>query len=206
MFCFRWVEKFRPLFEAYTGPCRDSYRFWPGFLMFMRLGLYILNTLTPTFTNTPLQRKLTSFGTAAVCVIILSLSCIFPHGVYKKWPLNMLEFSFFLNLCVTSALWTVSEEDAIVYTSVCIAEMTFLGIFIYHAGAKMRSNFCECLKFKMWLIKLAQKIPFKHQIRLYCCPRETEDNDEIEALLPQPLPPVIRYGQFREPLIGDTNN
>ena len=49
LFCFRWVEKFRPFFEAYTGPCHDNYRFWPGFLMFMRLGLYILNTLTPMF-------------------------------------------------------------------------------------------------------------------------------------------------------------
>ena len=206
LFCFRWVEKFRPLFEAYTGPCRDNYRFWPGFLMFMRLGLYVLNTVAPTFTNTPIQRKLASFGTAAVCVIILSLSCIFPHGVYKKWPLNMLEFSFFLNLCITSALWTISESNAIVYTSVDIAMTTFLGILIYHIGAKMKINICDCMKFKIWLLKFAQKIPFKHQIGLYCCPKDTEDNDETTTLLSQPLPPVIQCGQYREPLIGDTHN
>ena len=39
LFCFRWVEKLRPFFEAFTGPCRDSYRFWPGLLLFMRFGL-----------------------------------------------------------------------------------------------------------------------------------------------------------------------
>ena len=31
--CLRWVERLRPFYEAYTGPCRDYYRFWPGFLL-----------------------------------------------------------------------------------------------------------------------------------------------------------------------------
>ena len=212
LFCFRWVEKFRPFFEAYTGPCRDTYRFWPGFLLFIRLILYVLNTTTLTFINSPSQRKLTSFGTAVICMMILSLSCIFPHGVYKKWSLNILEFSFFLNLCISSSLWTISEHytHSVVRNSVSVAMFTFLGILTYHIGvkvrSKVRSNACGCLKFKTRLLKLTEKIPFKHQVRLYCCPNESEDNDETTPLLSQPLPPVIQYNQYREPLIGDTNN
>ena len=211
LFCFRWVEKFRPFFEAYSGSCHDNCQFWPGFLLFMRLGLYILYTLSATnITNikTLYQRKLTSFGTTLVCIIILSLSCIFPHGAYKKWPINMLEFSFFLNLCITSTLWTIFEghhNQLIVTTSVSIAAMTFLGTLACHVGVKLRSKvtICRYLKLKTWLIKLAQNIPFKHQIGVCCFP---SNNDETTTLLHQPLPPVTQYGQYREPLIGDTNN
>ena len=42
LFCFRWVERWRPFFEAYTGPCNDNFRFWPGFLIFMRFVLNVL--------------------------------------------------------------------------------------------------------------------------------------------------------------------
>ena len=94
LLCFRWVEKFKPIFDAFTGPCRDNYHFWPGFLIFMRLGLYVLNYTTVSLTSIPAHKSLRFSGTTALCMIILSLSCIFPNGVYKKWPLNILEFSF----------------------------------------------------------------------------------------------------------------
>ena len=39
----RWVNKLRPSFDAYTGPCRDQYRFWPGFLLFVLLAIFSLH-------------------------------------------------------------------------------------------------------------------------------------------------------------------
>ena len=93
--------------------------------MLMRLVLYIINT-TPTYLPYSVQRRLTPFGTAFVCVMILSLSYIFPHGVYKKWPLNMLEFSFFLNQCTLDHIHEDYYYHAIVQTSVCIAMLTFI--------------------------------------------------------------------------------
>ena len=205
LFCFRWVEKLRPFFEAFTGPCRDSYRFWPGFLIFMRFGLYVANTTIVTFVNTPIQRRLTSLCTAIVCMIILSISCMFPYGVYKKWPINVLEFSFFLNLCITSALWTISEQHsyAVVYISISVVMLTFLGILVYHISARINLNICARLKPKVSLTKVIDKIPFKDRIKPYFCPSELEDDSERTLLLPQPLPTVARY---REPLIDDTDN
>ena len=206
LLCFRWVEKLRPLFDAFTGPCRDNYRFWPGFLMFMRLGLYVLNYATVVSISTPAQKTLRSIGTAALCMIILSLSCIFPHGVYKKWPLNMLEFSFFLNLCLTSVLLTIFEDHfhgIIMSSSITITMLTFLAILIYHIIAKIGSNVLEHLDLKKKLNKI---IPIKHRIEAYCCLSESSDNDETTPLLPHPLPTVLHYDQYREPLIGNTNN
>ena len=40
-----WVNKLKPLFDAYTGPYKDRYRFWPGFLLLFLSILFFLFTL-----------------------------------------------------------------------------------------------------------------------------------------------------------------
>ena len=94
-FCLQWVERLRPFYEAYTGPCRDNYRFWPGFLVLVRTGVYTMDSLIPDYSDELFRIKM--LVTVAVFIFLMSLACIFPQGTYKlkKWPLNVLEFSFF---------------------------------------------------------------------------------------------------------------
>ena len=40
-----WVNKLKPLFDAYTGPYKDRYRFWPGLLLFLLSILFLLFAL-----------------------------------------------------------------------------------------------------------------------------------------------------------------
>ena len=141
LFCFRWVERWRPFFETYTGPCNDNFRFWPGFLMIMQVVLITCINNRPSSTI--------SSHITVLSVIIMSLSCIFPHGIYKKWSLNMLEFSFFLNLCITSVSWTAFKNtyhDLLFYLSVSVALLLFLGIIIYHiiVRVKTKAPICVC--------------------------------------------------------------
>ena len=161
----------------------------------MCFDLYVLNYTTTLFTNTQAQRKLTSIGTASLCVMVLSLSCIFPHGVYKKWPLNKLEFSFILNLCLTSVLWTIFEDHyyGILSSSITVALLTFLLILTYHISVKMRPNILKHLNLQKFFTKLNERIPIKRKIEVYCCLSESSDNDETTPLLPHPLPPVLHY-------------
>ena len=195
--CLRWIDRLRPFYEACNGPCHDNYRFWPGFLLFMRGGFYVLNSLIPSYIDAMLQIKM--LITTAVLVIIMSLSCIFPKGVYKRWPLNVLEFSFYLNLCITSAIMGLSYNRHLkvsaVYTSISISALTFLGILVFHFHSQLKGatiykkNATRCL-----------------HSRLYCCTRrhknEDFDDDARESLLPhQPLPPVVKFNQFREPRV-----
>ena len=42
---FYWVRKLKPLFDAYTGPYKDRYRFWTGFLLIIRTILFLIFTL-----------------------------------------------------------------------------------------------------------------------------------------------------------------
>ena len=91
--CLCWVERLRPFFEAYTGPCNNNSRFWPGFLLLLQSGLFFIDIHRH---NMPLV--------AGFCFLIIPLACIFPHGVYKKWQLNILELLFVLNLIVLRSL------------------------------------------------------------------------------------------------------
>ena len=177
-FCLRWIERLRPFFETYTGPCHDNYRFWPGFLMFVRFCLTIFNV-----TRT---RKFSILVTTTLYVVIMSLSCIFPRGVYKKWPLNVLEFCFIVNLCITSVLLTIYGKeytDRTVYTSVSIAMLMFLVILTYHVSVRIKSIISGHIKLNSQFSKLTQKIPCMHQIGLCCCQKESGESDEITPLL-----------------------
>ena len=206
LWCFRWVTRLRPFYEAFTGPCRDNYRFWPGFLLFIKVGLFIMNSLIPQYNATITQIKM--FMTAGICVIVMSLACIFPYGVYKKWSLNVLEFSFFLNICITSGLLGLSRhrKNAIVYTSVSIAAMTFLGILVYHLHSQIKKTKIWS-KVTTWLSVRRTSTPFRYISRRK---RSSENNDvtdtdadERDHLLPQSLPSVVKFEDFREPLIED---
>ena len=94
----RWVDRWRPFFEAYTSPCHVNYRFWPRFLFFTQLTLSTFGSVLRTKPTVNLHII------TAACVVILILAFVSPTGVYKHWPLNVLEFSFLINLGILSTL------------------------------------------------------------------------------------------------------
>ena len=201
--CLRWIERLRPFYEAYTGPYRDYYRFWPGFLLLVRTGLFIMNYLVPSHIGTFFQIKM--LITAVSFVLIISLACISPQGVYKRWPINILEFSFYLNLCITSGFlsfnYNKQKNVSIIYTSVSIAAITFFGILVYHCYSQVKST-------KAWkklstrtsvrtrFVRNRTKQPDHHSDDF-----ENDEFDERDQLLPQALPSVIRFDHLREPLV-----
>lgn len=201
VWCLRWVERLRPFYEAFTGPCNDHYRFWPGFLLFMRTGIYIMNSLIPAWNDILFRVKM--LVTAAIFVAIMSMSCIFPHGVYKRWSLNILEFSFFLNLCITSGFlgfnYNRHHNVSIVYTSVSITALMFAGILTYHFYCQIKDTF-GWKKLLSWCSAQHQRVRIRH------CKRgsgveETRTGDEATSLLPNTMPSVITLEDSDEPII-----
>ena len=207
LWCLRWVERLRPFYEAYTGPCCDNYRFWPGFLLIVRSALYLMYSLIPTaYNNIFLQLKM--ILTAGIFVLVMALACMFPHGVYKKWPLNVLELSFFLNLSITSLILAFSYKKSLkistLHTSVSISALTFLGILMYHAHCQVRDR-------TGWSISTTWRF-VRSKITHMCNSRkksrvESEEtdhdssDDEITSLLPETMPPVLKFDNYREPLL-----
>ena len=197
--CLRWVERLRPFYEAYTGPCRDYYRFWPGFLLLVRTGLFIMNSLVPSHIGTFFQMKM--LITAVSFVLIISLACISPQGVYKRWPINVLEFSFYLNLCITSGFlglnYNKQKNVSVVYTSVSIAAITFFGILVYHCYSQVKST-KAWKKLSTWTSVQARFVSNRTKQLDH---HSDEECNERDQLLPQALPPVISFDHLCEPLV-----
>ena len=121
-----WVRKLKPLLDAYTGPYKDRYRFWTGLLLVIRTILFLIFTLGNPALN-------------LAAIILASLCLAFMPGVYKKAPLTLLEYSFFLNLSAVSvgtfySRYTQfsSNQAVLVCVSAGTALLTFSGILVYH--------------------------------------------------------------------------
>ena len=87
-----WVRRLKPLFDAYTGPYKDKHRYWPGLLLVVRVVLFLVFSVNV-------------FGDPAVSLLTIIVTTFCIHcfannfgGIYRKGILNMIEYSFFLNL------------------------------------------------------------------------------------------------------------
>ena len=189
-----WVNRLKPLFDAYTGPYKDKYRFWTGFLIFIRDFLFIVHALN-------------AFGTPDVnmgmTVLVCFLLLIILHGgIYKKWPLDILELSFFLNLGIlcTATVYVNNHggnQAAVAYTSVGIAFVTFLGILFYHTYTKTTSSYLW-RGFSIWLSR--RRNP---QVVLEPVVAEGDSSaEENEPLLIHTPRVVHMRDQYREPLLA----
>ena len=127
-----WVNKLKPIFDAYTGPYKDKHRYWTGLLLLVRILLFLLFSFNDIF----------GYSTNLFSIIV-TVACIFAYlsslgGVYNSWPLNLLEHFFLLNLMILSAgtlyMYAISVDNTAIVTnlSVGIAFVVFTAIILYH--------------------------------------------------------------------------
>ena len=122
----------KPLFDAYSAPYKDKYRFWTGFL------LTCLNVSFIAFSfNTLRDPALNLLITVLIATLLLTV-LLGLHGVHRNWPQDILEASFYVNLTTAAAVTLYVNQtnpgiQAIIgTTSVAIAFVTFMGIILYH--------------------------------------------------------------------------
>ena len=133
---FLWVNKLKPVFDAYAGPYNDKYRFWTGMLLVARTLMIILFTAN-TGGSVDLNLLITSVVSGA---LLLANS----NGVYKKWPYNYLESFFYLQLVVFSAgvayaKLTHGNIAAVVDTSFALTLVAFIAVLAYHVLHRVAS-------------------------------------------------------------------
>ena len=195
--CLRWVDRWRPFFEAYTSPCHVNYRFWPGFLFFTRL---ILSTFGSVLRTKP---TINLHIATAACVVILIFAFVSPSGVYKRWPLNVLEFSFFINLGILSTLVATfchssgPHASSFVIPSVSIAMFLFACIVLYHCVKRLMSN----NQFQRFLQSVAARKANLRGLKWFQVWKEVENEEEAEPFLNEQMP--HNFTRYRETLLGD---
>ena len=126
-----WINKLKPFLDSHTGHYKDHYRFWTGLLLLVRLIIAVLVSIN--FSNIVAAPMLV----VAILMFLLTAVAWINGGVYKKWPNNLLECSFFVNLGIFSVstvfvLKIGGNQEAVFYTSGTIALLEFFGIIFYH--------------------------------------------------------------------------
>ena len=133
-----WVAKFKPLFDAYTAPYKRNCRFWTGFLLLVRFGLFSVFTLP--FVDPELKLTLI----VSTCIVVQVFAWSF-HGVYESQAIDIINSLSILNLglfsAATNCLLTNGGDQAIaVYISVGFAWTLFSLIFLYHGSLSIRNS------------------------------------------------------------------
>ena len=132
---FSFFDKLKPFFDTYTGPFKDSAKFWTGLLLFVRLLLLIVNSLDYKDNVIPY------YAIIAAC-LILSTIMVFSRGVYEKRCLNIAEYFFILNICFVFLINTYkggpdSWKSTSSHLLVSCSLLAFLGIVAYHIYLKL---------------------------------------------------------------------
>ena len=194
-----WVNRMKPIFDAYTGPYKDQYPFWTGFLLLTRNILFLIFAFN--FTDEP-GLNLMSCALASLLILVLMTNL---RGIYKKWPLDILESSFHLNLGIVSVATlytqlTHGNQVAVIYTSTGIATATFTVIMLYHAFQKIRLfRCCDSEHTQYSPLATNSTTPNYNTI-----PGLNPNPDNLGELDQEGWPPVKRFNQLREPLLEDT--
>ena len=90
---FCWFNKIKPFIDSYEGPYISRHRFWTGFLLLIRIPIYV-TTAAVEVAHSNITLILVIF-VATGLVIYLG-----RFGVYKKWQYFLLELFLFVNLLV----------------------------------------------------------------------------------------------------------
>ena len=114
-------------------PYTPKYRYWTGLLLIVRVVLYLV--AATNISNDP-TFALTAISFTVCC--IFALSKLFGSRLYRKWPVDVLETFFYVNI-LSFVIFTwyslnspASGREAAAYTSVIITFIALLLIILYH--------------------------------------------------------------------------
>ena len=157
---FRWVNKLKPVFDAYAGPYKDKYRFWTGTLLLVRMLLIILFTIN------------TAGSIEVNLLIILVVSCTLllanSNSLYKKWPYNFLESFFYLQLAVFAgaAFYVKGTNRSITPVAGALIGLSltaFLAVVGYHIFCRISSLKTHCNRLKGYANVEEDNLEYVHQ-------------------------------------------
>ena len=134
---FKWSRnpKIQTFIGTYHIPYTSKVRYWTGLLLISRIVLYLVAAVNTS--NNP-----TIALTAIIFIVcfIIGLRLLFTNGssLYRKWPVDVLETFFYLNiLFLATFTWysldnPKSNKEAAAYISVAITFPVLLVILLYH--------------------------------------------------------------------------
>ena len=184
--CFRYVNYFKPLLDAYQGPYKIKFYFWTGLHLLVRAIIFGLSALDK---NTYLTISIILFG-----ILLWLTEKLSP---FKNQVNNTLEVLYILNLMAvfTISLHTTASKHTtgiIIGVLVSLAMFMLLCIIVIHVknccGTNIKENNCGAMikKLTSYFMTLRGASSPPKSIELVNAVPEVKYN----------------YKEFQEPLIG----
>ena len=170
-----WVQKLKLLFDTYTGPYKDRHRYWTGLLLLVRIVLFLIFSL-----NTRGNSNINLLA-IIITVLILLMYMVLAGGVYRKWSLNVIEYSFFFNLGIFAFATSYTKitqrgQTAVAYTSSSIAFALFIIIVAVHIITF--SQYCNWISIKI-VAKLRVKLSkLSSTLRKFSCKQGSSQHND----------------------------
>ena len=184
---FRFINKFKPLLDAYQGPYKDKFYYWTGLQLLVR---------TVFFGISSLDRNIN----IAISILLLSV-IIGLHGIMRPFKIkhkNYQEMLLFFNLhgLYVSLLYSQGTANSTaVNVAITIAAVHFCFIIVYHmityvCGGVIRNKIQLSVNtFTGWITRLNNKTHIQH----------FQLQDNIRDNIPEV---AFNYREYREPLVG----
>ena len=189
----RWVNKLKPLLDAYQGPYKDGFRYWTGLMLVVRI---ILFTVFASNVVYDMRMNLLAIITMLYAIVI----CFWNFGrVYKTIFVHMLEIFFILNLIVFAACTqflktskaSSQKLEYVTCTMVGSAFIVFWGIITYHSYHQIRNSRVVFVQYIITLCCRQRKIPKTP-------PNRHDPNEDVIHVSPQPTVTVVELCQLTE--------
>ena len=164
--------------EANHAPYTIKNRYWTGLILITRCYLFLVFAFN-VFGDPSIN--LLCIGSASA--VLLILTALLGNKIYKTVFLNILELSFNSNLCIVAmaTLYVRSaggNQNAVTFTSIGVAFVTFLGIVIYHLVQQLKEA-------PRWWRRICPS----HSNNYNPVPQTTADSEPEGAALPSPVDP-----------------
>ena len=181
---FRFINKFKPLLDAYQGPYKNKFYYWTGLQLLIRVVFFGISSLDRNIN-------------IAISMILLSI-IIGLHGVMRPFKIkykNYQELLLFFNLhgLYVSLSYTGSQGTT-VNIMITMAAFHFSLIIVYHmityvcGGVIKNKILLSANTLTKWITRLRSKQPQQFQLQDNIC-------DNIPEV-------AFNYHEYREPLVG----
>ena len=195
----RLVQSLKPLLDAFQGPYKDRFHWWPGLMLMIRIILFIALT-----ANTKHDPRL---SVVFVGVTVLPLALFSFRGVYKNKLLNLHETVMNINMIVF-VLWSffnysacgsktqfTKQQQATAYITISLFYIQFMAVLVYHIRKKVTD-----LGVPQYLFNVLRR-----QGETINDGREIEGRErQGSGCAPVPAqPPTVTFLELREPLLTD---
>ena len=179
------MMKLKPLLDSYYAPHEKHSRFWPGLLLLVRCGLFIVFTLD--YIHGSNNSLVTVTITFIVLIVIAWLLSWFSIRVYRSFFVNAIEALVFLNLIVLSIMKSNGAESfELTFSLVGMVFAIMVVVVLYQL------YFIYVAKMALWL----KLVSFLHSKM-----RKLANNDNVNERTPLMNKPTNFVVRLREPVM-----